>query len=240
KRARRSSRPTQPGTFRARRLFTTPNAARDSRLTVRHFERSVRVMRKRMLSIPVAMLSFGLSTMSAAQDGRDVRAVYTMSNAAGGNHILVFDRRADGALSPAGSVPTGGEGTGAGLGNQGGVVLTHDGDWLLAVNAGSNSVSVFAVRPRDLRLTDVAASGGLRPISIAAHRNLVYVLNAGNDTVSGFVLTNSGRLLPLPNSTRPLSGTSTGPAQASFSPNGRWLVVTEKNTNTIDVFEVGD
>src|SRR5262245_33731875 len=114
-------------------------------------------MRRRMLAISVAVLSLGFSTASAAHDDHRGGAVYTMSNAASANHILVFDRQADGALSPAGSVATGGKGTGAGLGSQGGVVLTDDGDWLLAVNAGSDSVSVFAVGQQGLRLTDVAA-----------------------------------------------------------------------------------
>src|SRR5262249_5741293 len=179
----------RPGTFRARRLFTHSNAAGDPRVAVRHFERSVRVMRRRMVWVWVVMLSLGFSAVSAARDDDSVAAVYTMSNAASGNHILVFSRGSDGSLSPAGSVATGGNGTGAGLGNQGGVVLTDDGEWLLAVNAGSNSVSVFAVEDEGLRLIDVAASGGLRPISIATHDNLVYVLNAGSDAVSGFVLT---------------------------------------------------
>lgn len=196
-------------------------------------------MRRRVLSVCICVLSLGLGTVSAVSDDRGVGAVYTMSNAASGNAVLVFERRVDGALSPAAAVATGGKGTGAGLGNQGGLVLTDDGDWLLAVNAGSNSVSVFAVDDRRLRLTDVVASGGLTPISIATHHNLVYILNAGSDALSGFVLTHRGRLLPLPNSTQTLSGTGTGPAQASFSPDGRSLVVTEKNTNTIDVFEVG-
>jgi 6-phosphogluconolactonase (cycloisomerase 2 family) len=45
-------------------------------------------------------------------------------------------------------------------------------------------------------------------------------------------------LAPLAGSTRPLSGTGVGPAQVGFDPSGRWLVVTEKNTNLIDVYAV--
>ena len=43
----------------------------------------------------------------------------------------------------------------------------------------------------------------------------------------------------LPGSSRPLSGTGVGPAQVGFDPSGSSLVVTEKNTNRIDVFAVG-
>jgi 6-phosphogluconolactonase len=165
-------------------------------------------------------------------------AVYTMTNAAEGNEVLIFDRLHDGRLRPAGSVETGGEGTGAGLGNQGGVVLSRNEKWLLVVNAGSGSISVFEVQRRGLRLVEVQPSGGSRPVSLAVHRGLVYVLNHGSDSITGFKLLRNGRLFPLPGSTRPLSGTGVDPAQVSFTPDGDLLIVTEKATNNIVTFEV--
>jgi 6-phosphogluconolactonase len=99
---------------------------------------------------------------------------------------------------------------------------------------------VFDVEERGLRLTDVAPSGGLTPISIAVRHDLVYVLNAGSDAITGFRVSARGRLLALPGSTQALSGAGVGPAEVAFSPNGQFLVVTEKNTNLIDVFRVGD
>src|SRR5438128_3161739 len=107
--------------------------------------------------------------------------VYIASNEATGNRILQFLRDENGALTAGGSFQTGGLGTGTGLGNQGGVVLTDNGQWLLVVNAGSDDISVFAVDSEagSLRLADRKASGGRRPISIASKGGLVYVLNAG-------------------------------------------------------------
>jgi 6-phosphogluconolactonase len=166
-------------------------------------------------------------------------AVYTMSNGAERNAILIFDRLADGRLVRAGAVGTGGAGTGAGLGNQGGLVLTGNEKWLLAVNAGNNSISVLQVRRRGLHLVDVEESGGIRPISVTEHRGIVYVLNAGSDSITGFSLGRDGRLRPLEGSTRPLSGAATDPAQIAFSPDGDVLVVTEKATNKIVTFEIG-
>src|SRR5215471_12406832 len=64
-------------------------------------------------------------------------AVYAMTNAAGGNSILIFARAANGTLTSAGSAATGGTGKGAGLGSQGALVVTNDQRWLLAVNAGT-------------------------------------------------------------------------------------------------------
>src|SRR5207253_96166 len=67
----------------------------------------------------------------------------------------------------------------------------------------------------------------------------LYVLNAGGSgNISGFTVDNSGRLTPIAGSTQPLSGSNVGPAQVSFSPDGRQLVVTEKTTNLLDVYSV--
>ncbi len=166
-------------------------------------------------------------------------AVYTMSNGSERNAVLVFDRLADGRLVRAGAVSTGGTGTGAGLGNQGGLVLSGNEKWLFAVNAGSNSISVLEVRRRGLRLVEVQPSGGTRPVSVTEHRGLVYVLNAGSDSITGFTLGRDGRLRPLDGSDRPLSGSGTDPAQIAFTPHGDALVVTEKATNKIVTFAVG-
>jgi 6-phosphogluconolactonase (cycloisomerase 2 family) len=134
---------------------------------------------------------------------------------------------------------TGGTGTGVGLGSQGALVLGRDDRWLFAVNAGSNEISVFAVRPNRLVLVDKVNSGGVMPISLTVHENLLYVLNAGEDgNITGFTTDGNGQVMPLPNSTRPLSGAAVGPAQIQFSPDGSLLVVTEKSTNNIDTYTV--
>src|SRR5690606_29023509 len=93
-------------------------------------------------------------------------AVYVLGNAAMNNEVLVFDRSPDGTLTAAGAFATGGAGTGAGLGSQGALVLSENGRWLVAVNAGSDEISVFRVRQDGLELTDTEASGGQMPISV--------------------------------------------------------------------------
>lgn len=180
------------------------------------------------------------ATDGSAQATRGRAAVYLMSNQAAGNEVLVYDRASDGSLSPAGAVATGGTGTGGGLGNQGAVTLTDDGRWLLVVNAGSNDVSVFAVRPDGLELTDRTPSGGTQPISVTAHGGLVYVLNAGGDgNIAGFSLGNDGSLTGLAGSVRPLSAAGVGPAQIGFGRGGGVLAVTEKASNTITTYLIG-
>lgn len=162
--------------------------------------------------------------------------VYTMSNAAAGNAILVFQQGANGSLATAGSYPTGGLGTGSGLGNQG--ALAHDGEFLYAVNAGSDDVSVLRFTEDGLELVDVMPSAGIQPVSVTVDRGVVYVLNAGSDSVAGFTVDADGSLAALPGSVQSLSGTGTGPAQIQFSKDGRTLIVTEKATNSLVTFSL--
>jgi 6-phosphogluconolactonase len=168
-----------------------------------------------------------------------VGQVFTMSNATTGNTVLSFGRAADGSLHAAGTFATGGTGTGAGLGNQGGLALDRDGNTLLVVNAGSNEISAFQVSASgSLQLTDKVASGGTTPISVTISRDLVYVLNAGGSgNIAGFRL-DHGHLAAIAGASRPLSGSGVGPAQVSFDPSGRWLVVTEKATNRLTTYAV--
>jgi 6-phosphogluconolactonase (cycloisomerase 2 family) len=167
-------------------------------------------------------------------------AVYALTNAAGSNAVALYARGADGRLSWVGSAPTGGAGAGSSLGSQGAIALSDDGRWLFAVNAGSNDVSAFQVTAAGLSLTSRVASGGIRPISLTVHGDVLYVLNAGGDgNISGFNVGRDGTLAPIPGSTQALSGSAVGPAQVSFSPNGRWLIVTEKTTSQLDVYAVG-
>ena len=168
--------------------------------------------------------------------------MFTMDNAAAANHVLAFRRGVDGKLKHDGLFATGGRGTGSGLGSQGAIVLSSNGRWLFACNAGSDEISVFLVAPKGAVLTDKVSSGGKHPISLTLHRNSLFVLNAGGqvgdtDNVAGFVFF-GGRLYAMPESTRALSADNTNPAQVGFSSDGETLVVTEKDTGMIDTFKV--
>jgi 6-phosphogluconolactonase len=197
------------------------------------------------LMVVVLAASFVLSGVSVAAAAGDGGAVYTLTNGAAGNEVAIFNRAADGTLTAAGSVSTGGLGTGAGLGSQGALVLSKNSKWLFAVNAGSNDLSVFAVRAAGLTLIDRVSSGGVHPISVTNYKDLVYVLNdGGSGNITGFTLGKRGHLTPIANSTRNLSnngvGAAPGPAQVEFSPDGDVLVVTEKATSLIDTFPVDE
>ena len=165
--------------------------------------------------------------------------VYTETNASTGNAILAYARSDDGVLSWLGTYPTHGLGTGAGLGTQGEVILAGGGKWLLAVNAGSNDISMFRVAwDGRLTLTDRAGAQGMDPVSLTAHGSFVYVLDAGGPgNIAGFWAA-GGKLHRIADSVRPLSGGATNPAEVAFGTNGRFLVVTERDTNMIDTYAV--
>lgn len=191
--------------------------------------------------IAVVLAMLPVANQASAKDGPEnaYGTVYTMSNATSGNAILAYKRAADGSLSREATYSTGGKGSGAALGSEGGIVLSADKHWLFAVNAGSNEISVFAADADGaLYLTSKAASGGSDPVSIATDDDLVYTVNSGSDLIAGFRLSPEGKLTPLPGSVKGLGATGTGPGQISFSPGGQELIVSEKNKNSFAIFPI--
>lgn len=169
-------------------------------------------------------------------------AVFVQTNEPTGNRIVVFDRAANGRLSQAGTYATGGNGGVAAPGDESDHLASQGSlayDWrhslLIAVNAGSDTVSTFKVRGDRLRLTGVVPSGGGFPASVAVSGNLVYVLNSGGPgTLQGFVI-RGHRLRALSGSTRSLGLSNTdppnfltSPGQVGFTPDGGKLIVTTK------------
>jgi 6-phosphogluconolactonase (cycloisomerase 2 family) len=152
--------------------------------------------------------------------------VYTETNAAAGNEVLAYD--ADG--SQVGHYATGGVGNGGGLGSQGAVTVADYGHTLYAVNAGSDTVSEFAVGSTGALHLLGTAKTGTGPISVAAHGNHVYVL--GQNTVTTYWRF-GGTLYPV--AQRQLSAGTSGAAEVAVVPDGSALLVTEKGSSTIDV-----
>jgi 6-phosphogluconolactonase len=180
----------------------------------------------------------GVGASTAAQAGPG-SYVYTESNqpsADGGNSVLAFWVAGGGTLASIGSFPTGGDGTGAGLGSQGAVTLAGGGHALLVVNAASNTVSYFRILSNGtLWLVDAAPSGGSDPVSVAVHGRWVVVLNQGNNTVGSLVLTDHA-LVPSTHAPVALSSEAATPVQIGFTPSGAHVIVTEKVSSSIDTF----
>jgi 6-phosphogluconolactonase (cycloisomerase 2 family) len=179
--------------------------------------------------------------------------VFVQTDNPAGNAVIAYDRAADGHLTQNGVYPTGGLGgvlNGSVVdhtASQGALAFDSRHNLLYAVNAGSNTVSVFAVLRNRLFLLQVVPSGGTFPVSVAVGNGVVYVLNARDGgSLQGYRVF-FGHLLPLPGSTRQLGLDASAtpefvntPGQVGFSPDGSKLIVTTKaNGNDIDVFDVG-
>lgn len=153
------------------------------------------------------------------------------------NHVIAFRRADDGSLTRLGAFSTGGAGDGSPhLTSQGSVVLSGDGR-LLVANAASGDVSVFATGTAGPELIGTTPTGAA-PKSIAVRGGLVYVLNTGDPSLAGFRLDEHG-LEPLDGSRRDLPAGS-DPAQAGFSPDGSALVVTNRGTDSLVAYPVGE
>lgn len=193
-----------------------------------------------------------------------VGAVYAMTNGngqvagtnvQGPNTIITYGRNSDGSLTPIGPVSTGGNG-GDFDGGEGldplisayAITKTDDNSAILAVNAGSNTISSFNIQ-EDFSLEAAGTpqdTGAVGPNSIAFSerdqdgvRGLVYVTNITRQeflalgepghqgTVTGFWLLDDGSLSPIAGSTRELANR---PSAVQISPDGNWLVVASINS----------
>ncbi|WP_344445605.1 lactonase family protein, partial [Kitasatospora nipponensis] len=133
------------------------------------------------------------------------------------------------------------------LASQGSLAYDERHQLLYAVNAGSDTVTVFAVHGDRLERRQVLSSGGSFPVGLAVHGDLLYVLNAlDGGSIQGFRLAGE-HLAPVAGWHRGLGLDPAGapqfthtPGQIAFTPDGSRLVVTTKaGGNSIDVFPLG-
>ena len=192
-----------------------------------------------------AAVAVPASASASTQASPVVGHVYVNDNTAGTNTIGAFDRHADGTLTPEAGSPfaAGGAGTGAGLASQGAVQISPDGRFLIAADAGSNQISVLRIKHNgSLRLVHhgVVSSGGVLPVSLTIHGDLLYVANAGTggSNYTGFRLRPNGRLGPIPGSAVTLPD-GAQPGDVLFNGNGTKLAGTRVGTSQIDSFTVG-
>ena len=202
-------------------------------------------MHKRIksMSMLLAIAAAGLPPAAFSQENgsEGEHAVFVMTNAADHNEVIAYQRAENGTLREVNTILTGGRGSGGNndpLESQGSLTLSEDHSLLFAVNAGSGEVSVFRVEGSSLSLTDKVSSSGSEPNAIAQHGDLVYVLNTGGSSnVVGFRL-EGDHLNQIDHSLAFLSTNTAGAASIAISPDGQFVAVTERLTNSIDVFKV--
>jgi 6-phosphogluconolactonase (cycloisomerase 2 family) len=201
------------------------------------------------------------SNGSNGTDGEDAvlapPAVYTLANQSAGNKVASFLRGENGNLTRDAEWSTGGMGTGGGLGSQDSLVWDKATKRMFGVNAGDNSVSMLSIDDDGvMTMMSKVASGGTKPISVAVHGDVVYVLNYGDASpanvtagtvganISGFKIVGT-TLVATASSTHPLSGgVDVHPTDIAFTPDGKFLVVAERfgtaGTGKLDTFAVSN
>jgi hypothetical protein len=196
-----------------------------------------------VLAATIGLLGAGTAA-SASTSSPVVGYTYIDGNTATANTIDGFARHADGSVTPLPGSPfaAGGAGTGTGLASQGAIQATADGRYLLAVDAGSNQISVLRVTAGGVPVLAgrPVSSGGVKPVSIAISRtDLVYAANsgAGGSGYSGFRLGSGGRLTAIPGSTVTVPDAA-GVGDVFFNAPGDHLVGTRTGTSQIDSFVV--
>ncbi len=181
------------------------------------------------------------SALLANRVGGAAGAVYTSTNSAAGNAVIAYARDNDGRLTRIGSFTTGGLGMGTGvdpLGSQFSVILGEDHAHLYVVNAGSHDITVFDVqRSGGLVWRQKIDSRGGVPVSLAIRGSRLYVLNQGDNAVGGFRVGNDGLLTSLAGGWQKLPAGAAGASTVRVGDHT--LLVTERTTNRIDIFPLG-
>ncbi|WP_406124039.1 lactonase family protein [Streptomyces sp. NBC_00989] len=222
-------------------------ASRTSRIT-RTVATGAAIAAAALFAAPAAVAADAHHTPgSRAQQGGG-STVFVQSDDTAANTVVAYARAADGTLARKGVYATGGKGgilpgtVADHLASQGSLAYDRHNHLLYAVNAGSDTVTVFAVHGTHLQRVQEISSGGSFPVSVTFHGNRVYVANTlGGGSVQGFVRTGE-RLVKVPSWNRDLGldKATSAVGQISFTPDGSKLVVTTKASGqSIDVFPVG-
>jgi len=184
----------------------------------------------------LSFLFLALSSVYAAGPG-PTAAVYALSNNVSGNELYIYTVNLnDGSLTYAYAIPTGGNGAGVPH-SQGS--LTRSGNYLFAVNGGSNSVSLFFIdgtNATNVSFVQSANVQGSLPTSVAV-TPLGYgyyacvATSSLNLTISCFTYNQTG-LTALPGWTRYLgiyvNDSSYPLSEVAFSPTASYLVAQVK------------
>ena len=171
------------------------------------------------LVVGAAFLALAGPAMASGGDRGD-GAVYTLTNSASGNAVVVFERDRDGSLAARGRVATGGNGTGAGLGSQGALTSTTTGP--RGERGQQLALAPAVARRGKFRLADVDPSAR-EAISVTVHCNFVYVLNGvRHDARHIRASSRSGQARP-PSPVDPAVSAAARTGHIEFSPNGATL-----------------
>ncbi len=203
------------------------------------------------IAIALAISAAALTVTCQASHGQVPQgAVYVQTNALDGNEVAAFGRNLDGTLFHIGDYATGGAGSTEFDGGEGldplisadSVIAVKNEQFLVTVNAGSDTVTSFRIEDNfSLTRITTISSGGVGPNSLAYNNGRLFVSNIDRDgfalgdptvprgepndegNITGFFMNDEGILAPIPGSTVDLDNR---PADLGFSADGTRLIVT--------------
>ena len=203
--------------------------------------------------LALSVAGAGTTVEHAFADQGVVGYVYVNDNTAGANTVAAYAESPNGSLTalPGSPYAVGGVGFGKGLGSQNSIEASSDGRYLLVADGGSNQVSVLNINANG-SLTPVPnspfPSAGTEPVSIAVHRNLVYVANDGVAATAtttatpanyaGFSLSPAGQLAPLATAPVQVPSAANDLGDVLINRSGSNLVGTEVASGLIDSFSL--
>ena len=163
-------------------------------------------------ALGVAVLAAAPAAFASGQAAASTvagHAVFVQTNDLAHNTIVAYTRESDGHLTRVGEFATGGRGGVEqdvpldSLASQDSLTYDAAHRLLFAVNAGSDTVTSFAVDGAHLSRQQTVPSGGVFPVSVSADHDRLFVLNAGGTgNVTGYRINPAGRLTALPGASR--------------------------------------
>lgn len=166
-------------------------------------------------------------------------AAFALTNRASDNQVVAFSRDSSGKLTETGTYSTGGRGQGVDFDTSYGLTLSEDNKYLYAVSPADDKISVFEVNGSCLQRIQVIY-GGDQPLSFAIRQGIAYALDGSVATtgIFGFHVGSDGTLAPITNETIPTSTPIGVPGSIIFTPDGQYVIVTNKVGSTIDAFPI--
>lgn len=208
-------------------------------------------------SILVTTAALVVLSISPAAQASEPSLLVSESDAASGNQILVYVLANDGSVQLSDRVDTGQAGTGDYM-HTSHAVESMSATRVLAVNAGSSTVSVLDRSASTMAQTAVFPVQGRVPTSISTFRDRAYVLSTGmpivgdgkrspriaQPMIEGFTISPDGVASSFTKVTL-AGGCSTYPCKSSriyggivIAPDGRSLLLSESSENRVRTFSL--
>lgn len=192
------------------------------------------------------LMSFHSTLGMAGASEPGVTNIYVSQNPDGDNQVAAFVQDSNtGRISLLGQYKTGGKGLTSVHGNSSHALISQ-GKFLFCVNSGDNSISSFEIQTGGiLRLIGHYPSGGMTPVSLAVHGEVLYALNQGDagegkeGHLSAFTIATDGSLQAITTAQVDLPAKNL-PVEVLVTPKSGLIGVSLHDGDEIEIFKWRD